>query len=296
MSDQPNTVAGNVRAVIDPRTDYSRTHLVALRIVTVVSWLLVVLTSFYYSFRRPHDGIAKHQRGNTIWGQNRAHHTPFALNTVISSIYWIVTYLVQIPYLYHLYAPADYIVPAAQLAHAFTINNLFGFGFIHLWVRGYFGWALLLVILNWFNLTLTYFRYPKHPKLIHIAVLALPLAFTFVSLYWVGAAAVHARNLPSRIIANIFVWTWLVYGGFYLVAFKDWALGFALSVLTAALGVAQFLTVIVALQWIFAFTIMALLFVGSVIVAFPDATGIQLGRGQVVDEDRERAPLLSNEN
>jgi len=295
MSDQQNSVAANVRAVIDPRTDYSRTHLVALRVVTVVSWLLVVLTSFYYSFRRPHEH-AHHRHAHTIWGQNRAHHTPFALNTVIGSIYWIVTYLLQIPYLYHLYRPAEYVVPAAQVAHAFTFNNLLGFGFIHLWVRGYFGWALLLVIVNWFNLTLTYFRYPKQPKIIHIAVLALPLAFTFVSLYWTGAAAVHARNLPSRIVANVFVWTWLVYGGFYLVAFKDWAIGFALSVLCAALGVSQFLTAAVALQWIFAFTIMAVLFVGSVIVAFPEATGVQLGRGHVVEEDRERAPLLSNEN
>jgi hypothetical protein len=55
------------------------------------------------------------------------------------------------------------------------------------------------------------------------------------------------------------------------------------------------LTVIVALQWIFAFTIMAVLFVGTVIVAFPDATGIDIGRGNVVSEDRERAPLLAND-
>lgn len=51
----------------------------------------------------------------------------------------------------------------------------------------------------------------------------------------------------------------------------------------------------IALQWIFAFTIMALLFLASVIVAFPEATGVQLGRGRVVSADRERAPLLANE-
>jgi len=73
-------------------------------------------------------------------------------------------------------------------------------------------------------------------------------------------------------------------------------MGFCLSVLTASLGVAQFLTVIVAIQWIFAFTVMALLFVASVIVAFPEATGIHYNRGQVVSADRERAPLLANED
>jgi hypothetical protein len=62
-----------------------------------------------------------------------------------------------------------------------------------------------------------------------------------------------------------------------------------------ALGVSQFFTAVVALQWIFAFTIMAVLFVGTVIVAFPDATGIDIGRGNVVSEDRERAPLLAND-
>jgi hypothetical protein len=40
---------------------------------------------------------------------------------------------------------------------------------------------------------------------------------------------------------------------------------------------------------------MAVLFVGSVIVAFPEATGIDIGHGNVVGEDRERAPLLANE-
>jgi hypothetical protein len=157
------------------------------------------------------------------------------LNPVIGSIYWVVLYIIQIPYLYNLYAPAELVTPAAQLAHAFVFNNLLGFGFIHLWCRSYFWWALVLVVLNWFNLTLTYFRYPKSPKLMHTAVLTGPLAWTFVALYWDGAAAVHSHRLAGRIVANIFVWTWLVYGGFYLVAFKDWSLGFCLSVLAAGM-------------------------------------------------------------
>jgi hypothetical protein len=262
------------------------------RILTPVSWLIVVLTSIIYTFSRPHEG--KYHRG-TIWGINSLHHTPFALNAVIASIYWIVLYIVQISYLYNLFGPPKYIRSAVNLAPCFTFNNLLGFGFIHLWCRSYFGWALLLVIVNWFNLTFTYFKYPKSPRWQHIAVLAGPLAWTFVSLYWTGAVAVHAHHLAARILANVVIWTWLIYGGFYLVVFKDWMLGFSLSVLTAALGVAQFLTVIVAIQWIFAFTIMAVLFIFSVIIAFPDATGINVGRGHVVSEDREREPLLRSE-
>lgn len=72
--------------------------------------------------------------------------------------------------------------------------------------------------------------------------------------------------------------------------------GLRLLFCVLALGVGQFFTAVVALQWIFAFTIMAVLFVLSVIVGFPDVHGIRLGGGHVVNEDRERAPLLSNEN
>jgi hypothetical protein len=50
-------------------------------------------------------------------------------------------------------------------------------------------------------------------------------------------------------------------------------MGFSLSVLAAAIGVAQFLRQIIALQWIFAFVIMAILFIMTVIVAVPAWAG-----------------------
>lgn len=58
---------------------------------------------------------------------------------------------------------------------------------------------------------------------------------------------------------------------------------------------AQFLTVIVAAQWIEAFTIGALLFVVSLAVAVPGLLGKEpFKRGEVVGQDRERAPLLAD--
>lgn len=63
-----------------------------------------------------------------------------------------------------------------------------------------------------------------------------------------------------------------------------------------ALGVAQFLTHIVAFQWIFAFVIMAVLFVFSLWVAMPQLVGREpFKRGAVVSEDQERQPLLQDE-
>ena len=72
-------------------------------------------------------------------------------------------------------------------------------------------------------------------------------------------------------------------------------MGFALSVLSASLGVAQFHRQVVAFQWIFAFTIMAVLFIFTLIVAVPAWTGKELpwGRRQAAN-DTERAPLLAD--
>ncbi len=74
---------------------------------------------------------------------------------------------------------------------------------------------------------------------------------------------------------------------------QDYTMGFALSVLSAALGVAQLERQVVAFQWIFAFTIMAVLFVFSTVIAIPAWTGreVHLWRRQQA-ADTERAPLL----
>jgi hypothetical protein len=50
-------------------------------------------------------------------------------------------------------------------------------------------------------------------------------------LYWVGAIALHSNHFAARIVANVFIWGWLGYGLFFLVAYKDYTMGFALSVL-----------------------------------------------------------------
>jgi Fungal protein of unknown function (DUF1774) len=65
-----------------------------------------------------------------------------------------------------------------------------------------------------------------------------------------------------------------------------------------ALGVNQYFTKVIALQWIFAFAIMATLFVLTLAVAIPGIFGVRFGieRGEarIVDEDRERQPLLDD--
>ncbi len=70
-------------------------------------------------------------------------------------------------------------------------------------------------------------------------------------------------------------------------------MGFALSVLSAAIGVAQFQRQTVALQWIFSFIIMSLLFLMTVGIAVPTWAGRDLKWRRTQTEDQERAPLLN---
>jgi hypothetical protein len=70
-------------------------------------------------------------------------------------------------------------------------------------------------------------------------------------------------------------------------------MGFSLSVLSAAIGVAQFKRQVVAFQWIFAFIIMALLFIMTITIAVPRVAGRDSRWRRVTSADQERAPLLN---
>jgi len=101
-----------------------------------------------------------------------------------------------------------------------------------LWVRGRFWIGEVLLILNLANLVMLYFRHSNYPRLIHIPIVSAPLAWTYVAILWDGAAAVNARGLAARIIANVFIWGILAVGAFYLLIFKDYTMGFELAMLS----------------------------------------------------------------
>ena len=67
------------------RDSHSRGAVVTYKTLTIVSWLLSVIVSVYYSLHRPHDGVYFRRR---IWDQNWAFPTGFTLNSVIVEIYW----------------------------------------------------------------------------------------------------------------------------------------------------------------------------------------------------------------
>ncbi len=110
---------------------------------------------------------------------------------------------------------------ACAVGSHFIFNNLLHFGFIMLFVRSHFGWAELLLVVNFFNLSSLYFRHNKYPRFIHTPTVSAPLAWTFVAILWNGAIMVpHPGTLVARIFANIFVWAILVYGAFFVVIYN----------------------------------------------------------------------------
>ncbi|KAH7071034.1 hypothetical protein FB567DRAFT_539147 [Paraphoma chrysanthemicola] len=272
----------------DSETTHSSRTLLSYKLSTTISYLLLLVTAFYYTFASGPE---------RLWAHNPS--TPFAQSKIVTSIYWLILFALQLVYAWSLYASnATYVSAAVNIGAHFVANNLLLFGFIHLWVRAHYWIALVLLVINFGNLSLAYFRHSTTPRAIHIGTVSGPLAWNFAALYWAGAVAVHSNHLAARIVANVFIWGWLGYGVFFLAAYKDYTIGFALSVLAFSTGLGQLLTSphLLQLQYIFAFTISGLLFVLSLAVGVPGLLGRDpFPRGQIVSEDRERAPLLADE-
>ncbi|KAL0944431.1 uncharacterized protein CTRU02_202318 [Colletotrichum truncatum] len=277
------------------KESHSAGAITTYKVLSILSWILSLVVTLYYTVYEPHDGFTIRRR---IWDQNWLYPTAFTLNSVIVDIYWIVLFILQIGYVGHLFSSnADYVNAAASVGSHFIFNNLLHFAFVMLFVRSHFAWAEVILIINFFNLSSLYFRHNTYPRFIHWPVVSAPLAWTFVAIYWNGAIMVpHPHSLVARIFGNIFIWSLLVYGGFFITIYKDYTIGFSLSVLSAAIGVAQFERQIIAFQWIFAFTIMAVLFVSTLVIAYPAWTGKEYSwTRRSAPADQERAPLLADD-
>jgi len=134
----------------------------------------------------------------------------------------IVLFVLQGGYVLHLFSSNIETVNAAcAVGSHFIFNNLLQFAFVILFTRSFFGWAELILVVNFLNLSWLYFRHNKYPRFIHTPTVSGPLAWTFVAIYWNGAIMVHAPDsLVARIFANIFIWAILAYGSFFIVAYK----------------------------------------------------------------------------
>lgn len=131
-------------------------------------------------------------------------------------------FILQGGYIGHLFSnDSSTVNAAASVGSHFIFNNLLHFGWVMLFVRSHFVWSEILLIINFINLTSLYFRHSAYPKGIHMPAVSGPLAWTFVALYWNGAIMVPAQHsFVARIFANVFIWSILVYGMFFIVTYK----------------------------------------------------------------------------
>jgi len=145
----------------------------------------------------------------------------------------IILFVLQLCYVYHVFASdEDLVIAALDVGSHFMVNNVLQFAFIMLWVRSHFWIAELVLVINAFNLKALYLRYTTTPSFIHIPVVSGPWAWTFVALFWNGAVAVDTQILVARIVANVAIWSFLLFGLFYLAVYRDYTVGFELSFLS----------------------------------------------------------------
>lgn len=275
------------------RDKHDKRAIIVFRFLTLFTWLLVLVVSILFNVKAPANG-------ETIWDQNKAHPTPFSLNAETTSIYWLLLLMLQLGYLYCLFTfDAELVKVAANVGSHFIVHNLLTSAFILLWVHSLFWIGELMLVMNSFNLTSLYFRHLRTQPFIHIPVVTGPLAWNFVAVLSNGAAMVGAQSLAARILANVAIWSILLYGIFFMGAFKDHTIGFELAILSASLAIHQHGIRILALQWIFAVAIAMLLLAAALAISLPPIFGKELIWRRLDDdldyEDREREPLLGTE-
>jgi hypothetical protein len=266
--------------------------LLAYRALTPLSWVLVLVIGIFYSVRTPKDV----GNGLPVWRQIQANPTPFSQNIVITGIYWIVLLLSQLGYISRLFSKDTVVVTTAvNVASYYILNNLFVVAFILLWVRSYFAGAEVIVAANFLSQVSAHTHHRNLPPLVNFSVVSGPYAWNLTALFWNGAVAVAGNNTAARIVANVFIWSFLLVGDYKIFRLKDTVFGFSLSSLVLSLAVEQFLIKIVALQWIFGFIIFGILFVASTWVSGGHYFGRDLlfrAPASSENTDPERQPLL----
>ncbi|KAH3661886.1 hypothetical protein OGAPHI_006065 [Ogataea philodendri] len=227
------------------------------------------------------------------------YRTPFTGFFLITDIYWLITILLQVFFIIKVFfdktvSTENKAAVSEIIGPHFAINNALQFLWCYFFNKEKFALAELVLIINLLNLLALYFTHRTVSiknvgdwLTIHFPVTALPLSWTMYAIFWNGACLVHSHNksLIARILANVFIWEFLLVPLAILVLYHDWSIGLSTSLLMLGLGFGQLFTKVVAFQWVFAFIIAAVDFIISVVIMF--GSGLNTVNGE------EQAPLLS---
>lgn len=262
--------------------------LTASKVTISASFALSVFATLFYMLR----------------AQSSKHFvTPFSASIIVTSIYWGVTLLAQFLFIAKTLFNGN--VSASNQSNLiaivgphFTFFNILHAFWCYFFAKEHFVIAEVLVFVNLLNLLTLYFSHKTIAiknipdwLTVHLPVTGFPLSWTLYALFWNGAALFHSHNktLIPRLLANIFIWEFLLVPMALLVFYSDWSIGISTSFLMLGVGFYQMFTKLVALQWIFAFTISGIDFVFSVLYMFNNA----IRQVETQSSASDQAPLLA---
>lgn len=277
--------------------EHPQSKILTHRVVTIASMLVSVFLSIRYLGGR--HGFGKHHSFHVG-------DTPFTANAIFVFVYWVVLAVLQLLFLAQYYMNDSQIVgKASAVTWHFTVFNLLQALWAWVFARKHeYFWSEVIVILNFVNILHLYVSHKpysirplSHWLAIHIPTTAMPLSWLLYVIFWNGAVAFHShKGFVARLLANLLIWDFLLVPVLFLMLYKDWGVGFSSAFLTWGLGVGQFFTKVIALQWGFAFAIAAIVTVLSVLVAVPSLTPARVElTPQQVQGAGETAPLLSGD-
>lgn len=198
--------------------------------------------------------------------------TPFTSVNWVITIYWLVTYISQIAFVnsiflvndgsYNLTGEITSISNPIRVLTHFSIFNVAHMVWSILFFKHHYFLSLLVAGLNFLQI-LTLLPL-KTTKLVRWPVISLPLSWLMYTLFWNGALWLGTNGTFGRIIANVFIWDFLIVGFVILMFYDDYAIGLSTSFLLLGIGWGQLVNKLFSLQWIFGFINSGLLFLLSV--------------------------------
>lgn len=114
-----------------------------------------------------------------------------------------------------------YLHATASVGAHHVLYNVLQSAFVLSFSHSQFLLSQILIVFGFIDLSWLYFRYQNLPLLIHISVVAGPLSWAFVAIYWNGAFLFHdLQTLPAEIVGSVLQLGIFGYGFFFIYYFK----------------------------------------------------------------------------
>lgn len=269
------------------------TRLNSHRLFTTVTYVLGVWSTFHY--------VVCEQ------GDHGLTHFTAAKGKVKD--YWVLQTVLQFLYLLQFWSSDSSVRDTAQgVGHVFTayqlLQTLWAFFFGKFDGRFHYIISWVIVVLNAANIMYYHHRkatYNIRPTsrwwFIHVPVMSMPGAWLLYAFFWNGALALHwdsdHKSIVGGILANVFIWVFLLDACYVLFMYRDWSTAFATAFWMCAISHTQHGHdgINYTLQHWFAGAISIVVAIYAFFVAYPDAPDKYITRSH--STTGEHAPLLS---